>query len=108
MGSKPGRCRRELDAVLRTGFDRIRAVAPGLRYRLVGTAAACLQGVDLPVGDVDILVDRRDSVDAVAEALADLPCVTAPQWHRIGPAVLRLLQHRRRRIQRQHLGSTVL
>jgi hypothetical protein len=32
------------------------------------------------VGDVDILVDRRYDVDAVAEALADLRCVTAPQW----------------------------
>ncbi|KMS73149.1 hypothetical protein ACM01_20495 [Streptomyces viridochromogenes] len=66
--------------MLRTGFDLIRAVAPGLKCRLVGTAAARLQGVDLPVGDVDILVERRRDVDAVAEALADLPCVTAPQW----------------------------
>ncbi|WP_143659192.1 hypothetical protein [Streptomyces sp. SA15] len=78
--TQPLRDRHELDAVLRTGFDLIGAVAPGLRYRLVGTAAACLQGVDLPVGDVDILVDRRHAVDAVAEALADFPCVTAPQW----------------------------
>ncbi|MFE9446616.1 hypothetical protein ACFYO2_48950 [Streptomyces sp. NPDC006602] len=80
IGTRQLRDRHELDAVLRTGFDLIRTVAPGLRYRLVGTAAACLQGVDLPVGDVDILVDRRHDVDAVAEALADLPCVTAPQW----------------------------
>jgi hypothetical protein len=78
--TRPLRDRDELGAVLRTGFDLIRAAAPGLRYRLVGTAAACLQGVDLTVGDVDILVERRHDVDAVAEALADLPCVTAPKW----------------------------
>ena len=78
--TRPPRDRHELDAMLRTGFDLIRTVAPGLRYRLVGTAAASLQGVDLPVGDVDILVGRRTDVDAVAEALADLPCATAPQW----------------------------
>ncbi|WP_159029191.1 hypothetical protein [Streptomyces viridochromogenes] len=78
--TRPLRDRHDLDAVLRTGFDLIRAVAPGLKCRLVGTAAARLQGVDLPVGDVDILVERRRDVDAVAEALADLPCVTAPQW----------------------------
>lgn len=78
--TRPPHDRHELDTVLHTTFDLIRAVAPKLRYRLVGTAAACLQGVDLPVGDVDILVGRRRDVDAVAEALADSPCVTPPQW----------------------------
>jgi hypothetical protein len=55
-------------------------VVPELRYRLVGTAAACLQGVAGPVGDVDVLVGRRRDVDAVAQALAGLPCVSAPRW----------------------------
>ncbi|MBR7835572.1 hypothetical protein KDL01_20020 [Actinospica durhamensis] len=31
------------------------------------------------MGDVDILVARRQDVDAVAEALAHWPCLTAPQ-----------------------------
>jgi hypothetical protein len=78
--TRPLRDRHELIAVLRTGFDLIRPVAPRLRHRLVGTAAACLQGVDLPVGDVDLLLARRQDVDAVAAALAHLPCVAAPQW----------------------------
>ncbi|WP_433890447.1 hypothetical protein [Streptomyces sp. CA-111067] len=78
--TRPPRDRHELDTVLRTGLDLIKAVAPDLRYRLVGTAAARLQGVELPVGDIDILLDRRQDVDAVGAALAELPCVTAPQW----------------------------
>lgn len=78
--TRPLRDRRDLEAVLRTGFDLIRPVVPGLRHRLVGTAAACLQGVDLPVGDVDLLLARREDVDAVAEALAGLACVVAPRW----------------------------
>jgi hypothetical protein len=78
--TRPPRDRQDLEAVLRTGFDLINAAAPGLRHRLVGTAAACLQGVDLPVGDVDILVSRRDDVDAVAEALGAWPCVMPPRW----------------------------
>lgn len=77
--TRPLRDRRELHAVLSTGFDLIRAVSPDLRHRLVGTAAACLQGVELPVGDIDLLVERRQDVDAVAEALAGRPCLTAPQ-----------------------------
>jgi hypothetical protein len=78
--TRPPRDRHELIAVLRKGFDLIRPVAPQLRHRLVGTAAACLQGVDLPVGDVDLLLARRRDIDAVAAALAHLPCVSAPQW----------------------------
>jgi hypothetical protein len=78
--TRPLRDRDDLTAVLRKGFDLIRPAVPGLPYRLVGTAAACLQGVDLPVGDIDLLLARRDDVDAVAAALAHLPCVAAPQW----------------------------
>ncbi|WP_203719053.1 hypothetical protein [Asanoa siamensis] len=49
-------------------------------YRLVGTAAAVAQGVDLPAGDVDILLRRRGDVDRVAAALSRFPCATAPVW----------------------------
>lgn len=78
--TRPLQHRSELVAVLRTGFDLIKAAVPGLRHRVVGTAAACLQGVDVPVGDIDVLVDRRDDVDTVAAAQADSPCIAAPQW----------------------------
>lgn len=46
----------------------------------MGTGAARLQGVDLPVGDIDLLLDRRSDVDAVAAALAPLPCPAPPRW----------------------------
>jgi hypothetical protein len=80
ISTRPLRDRRDLESVLRKGFDLIAPAAPGLRYRLVGTGAACLQGVDLPVGDVDLLLARRSDVDTVAAALAHLPCPAPPQW----------------------------
>lgn len=78
--TRPLRDRDDLIAVLSKGFDLIKPAVPRLRYRLVGTGAACLQGVDLPVGDIDLLLARRDDIDAVAAALSHLPCVAAPQW----------------------------
>ena len=52
----------------------------GLRYRLVGTAAALVQGVPLPASDVDVLVAQRSDVDTFAAALAEFPCLTSPAW----------------------------
>ncbi|MDA1359060.1 hypothetical protein O1R50_05465 [Glycomyces luteolus] len=78
--TRPLRDRNELVALLRKGFGLIEPAVPQLRYRLVGTGSACLQGVDLPVGDIDILLARRSDLDAIAAALAHLPCVTPPQW----------------------------
>jgi hypothetical protein len=49
-------------------------------YRLVGSAAAVLQGVDTPAGDVDLLVARRPDVDVLAAALAAFPCRQPPTW----------------------------
>lgn len=31
-------------------------------------------------GDVDILVEKRESVDIFARALADFPCISPPTW----------------------------
>lgn len=49
-------------------------------YRLVGTAASLLHGVQLPAADVDLLVRTRAVVDAFAAALSSLPCLDAPSW----------------------------
>jgi hypothetical protein len=48
--------------------------------RLVGSAAAVLQGVDTPVGDVDLLVAHRPDVDVLSAALAAFPCRQPPTW----------------------------
>lgn len=51
-----------------------------VEYRLVGTGAALLRGVRLPVGDVDILVEERSDVDAFGFALAPFKCLFSPAW----------------------------
>ena len=52
----------------------------GIAYRLVGTGAAMLHGVDLPVGDLDLLFLDRAGVDAFAAALAPFDCLEKPAW----------------------------
>ncbi|GGL20093.1 hypothetical protein [Mangrovihabitans endophyticus] len=56
------------------------AAAAAVTYRLVGTAAARIQGVDLPTADVDVLLADRAGVDAFAATLADFACHTPPTW----------------------------
>jgi hypothetical protein len=50
----------------------------------VGTGAALLHGVDLPVGDLDLLFLERAGVDAFAAAFGASPalfaCLEAPAW----------------------------
>jgi hypothetical protein len=70
------RLRRTLVAVL----DCSMPACAGVEYRLVGTGAALLHGVELPAGDVDILVKERAGVDAFAAALASFRCVSTPAW----------------------------
>jgi hypothetical protein len=50
--------------------------------RLVGTASSLLRGIELPVGDVDILARRREVVDELtAQARAvEAQCVASPGW----------------------------
>jgi hypothetical protein len=74
------RDRAELQRIVSLVLDRIGPEASGLGYRLVGTGAALAQGVQLPVGDVDILVARRADVDRVAAALAGFRCLDSPAW----------------------------
>jgi hypothetical protein len=50
--------------------------------RLVGTASSLLRGIDLPVGDVDVLLKQRATVDelsALASALGGR-CLSEPAW----------------------------
>lgn len=68
----------ELRDLLTLVLDRISRLSLDFDYRLVGTAAALLQGVELPTGDVDILVKRREDVDAFAASLVGFPVPVAP------------------------------
>ena len=76
-GVDHGLVRRALAIVL----ERIQPVATSsaVEYRLVGTAAAMLRGVPLPVGDLDILLKERRGVDLFAQVLSDFPCITPPR-----------------------------
>ncbi len=70
----------KLQTVLSLVLDRVDSDAVGLEYRLVGTAAAVIQGVRLPTGDVDILVAQRGDVERFAAALHGWPCLAPPAW----------------------------
>jgi hypothetical protein len=75
---RPLHDRTELRRVLSLVLDLLNPDASGLEYRLVGTGAALAQGVQLPTGDIDILVTRRDEVDTFAAALSGFPCLEPP------------------------------
>ncbi len=70
----------KLQTVLSLVLDCVDPDAVGLEYRLVGTAAAVIQGVQLPAGDVDILVAQRGDVERFAAALRGWPCLAPPAW----------------------------
>lgn len=70
----------ELQSVLSLVLDLVDPDVFGVKYRLGGTGAAIAQGVQLPAGDVDILVARRVDVDHFAAALSRFTCLVAPVW----------------------------
>jgi len=59
-------------------LDQTMPACAQVNYRLVGTGAALLHGVSLPVADMDILVKERSDVDALGAALAPFPCLEPP------------------------------
>ena len=52
--------------VMTSVLDYLRRSHTAVDYRLVGTAAALLHGVDLPAGDIDILVRERGALITLA------------------------------------------
>jgi len=72
---RPTLCR-----ALETMLDYAALASVAVEYRLIGTAAALLHGVTLPAGDVDILLKRREDVDAFSAALSRCTCLVAPVW----------------------------
>ena len=77
---RPLRDRAELQRVLSLVLDLLAPDPAPFEYRLVGTGAALAQGVQLPTGDIDILVTRRAEVDRFAAALSGFRCLEPPAW----------------------------
>lgn len=77
---RPLHDRADLQRVLSLVLDLLNPDGSGPEYRLVGTGAALAQGVQLPTGDIDILVGRREDVDTFAAALSGFPCLRPPVW----------------------------
>ena len=69
-----------LREALITVLDHAMPACAQIEYRLVGTGAALLQGVQLPAGDIDILVKEREDVDAFGSALSPFKCLFPPTW----------------------------
>lgn len=63
-----------------TFLDYAMPTCAQIDYRLVGTGAALLHGVLLPVDDIDILVRERHDVDTFGSALSSFRCLEAPAW----------------------------
>ena len=72
------RDRSNLQTILVNVLDHAGAALDQNRYRLVGTGAALLQGVHLPIGDVDLLMKEREDVDRFCAAAASLECLAPP------------------------------
>ncbi len=70
----------EVMSALETALTALKAAGADPAYRVGGTGAALLQGVRLPVGDLDLLVAQRKDVDAFAAALSSFPCLCTPSW----------------------------
>ncbi|MFC4118374.1 hypothetical protein [Nonomuraea zeae] len=70
----------DVTSALDTALTALKAVGADPAYRVGGTGAALLQGVRLPVGDVDLLVARREDVNTFAAALSSFPCLYAASW----------------------------
>jgi len=69
-----------LEVTLATFFDLAKDLTTKVDYRLVGTAASLLHGVQLPVSDIDLLVRHRSDVDSFGAVLAPFQCLVAPKW----------------------------
>lgn len=61
-------------------LDCVMPACAHIEYRLVGTGVLLMHGIKAPAADVDLLVKRREEVDAFGAALASCECLIAPAW----------------------------
>ena len=70
----------QVEAALSVVLGSAGTAVPDTDYRIVGTSAALLHGVQLPAGDVDVLLKNREGVDAFSAALSPLKCLSPPSY----------------------------
>jgi len=70
----------QFEHVLSTVLDCITPAIQLTDIRLVGTAAALLQGIFLPTRDINLLAKSRAQVEAFAVANARFPCLAPPTF----------------------------
>lgn len=62
-------------------LEKVLSIVPAAEFRLVGTASSLLRGIDLAVGDIDILFRHRSGVDEWFEVLyPDAIVEISPEW----------------------------
>ncbi len=71
---------RQFSEVVAEVLNRITPLVEVRTLRLVGTAAALLQGVFLPTLDVNFLAKSRACVDTFHRVMDDFPCLRPPAW----------------------------
>ena len=72
--------RSQIESVMSAILDGCGDSVADSDYRVVGTAAALLHGVHLPVADIDVLLRSRAGVDAFSAALGQYECLSPPKY----------------------------
>jgi len=70
----------QVEAALSVVLGSGPAGGPDADYRIVGTAAALMHGVQLPAGDIDVLLKTRAGVDAFSAVLSAWNCLSPPTY----------------------------
>jgi hypothetical protein len=68
----------QLKNILTVFFDLVNSTISLYDYRLVGTAAALIQNVEIQTGDIDILFKQREGIDAIHPLLGK--CLKQPEF----------------------------
>jgi hypothetical protein len=70
----------QVEAALSAVLGSATTAVPDTDYRIVGTAAALMQGVQLPAEDIDVLLRKRAGVDSFSAALSSWRCLSSPTY----------------------------
>jgi len=77
---KPLQNRKQLKVILTTIYDKTGKILRGYDYRIVGTAASLLQGVNISTNGIDILFRDRRGIDEIHKILSKIKCFREPEF----------------------------